>query len=255
MGNSDDPRIWKQNLSTWSLRLIEDISQMQVNPSDSSESYSEFILNLFKSLFIIRENEILWSSTGERTSFSRLIQDIPSIAGKMAVLEQLVYFYPDETHFRAHFARLLSFQNDEHQRALVEINKALEKDDKDNVLHHIKGMILWRSANALIKDLKSKKNQSQDFFESTAQEISTLIQQAETEFTTTRELSPDNEYAYVSHIQLLVNAVEFGSFKEGKNNIQQFLADQSTIVYQEMVERAEILLAELKRLRGDRSSN
>jgi tetratricopeptide (TPR) repeat protein len=251
-GNSTDRRNWKHSLSTWGIRLIEDLSRIHDGTQDK---YSVYLLDLFKRLFIIRESEITYSSIGDRPYFARLIEDIPSTEGKMAVLEQLVQYYPEEPHFRAHLARLLSLRLGDHQRAVTEIERALEKNEKDDVLHHIKGMILRHWAHSLISKYEDIKKREGRFADEIAQEIDVLIEQAESAFTTARQIAPDNEYAYISHVQLLVRAVEFGSIRYGKKSMAEFLADVSYLQYQEMVERAERLLEDVKRLRIDKPSS
>jgi hypothetical protein len=83
-------------------------------------------------------------------------------------------------------------------------------------------------------------------------QVEHLLAEAEKCFAKARELAKTSEYSYVSHIQMLVRAVEFGRTISGKGTYAEFLTDPNNVQYQEMVERAEMLLRRVKRLSAGR---
>lgn len=250
-GNSPDRRVWYQNLSTWATDLIQDCARLQpmqgLKPSD-------FVLELLRRLFVFRDDFVdIWNPVTGRPEFSRLIQEIREPEGQLAVLQNLVECFPEEPHFWAHLARFFSYRGD-HQKALTAANKALEFEpqQKDDVLHHIRGMVLRQWAFALMKGIEKRIKKNYQPNKDELQEIDKLLEQAEDEFVITRQIAPEDEHPYVSHIQLLVRAVEFGFKKSGKLNYTEFLTDPQTISYQEMVGRAEDVLEEVKHLNAGR---
>lgn len=246
-GDFADRRLWQDNLSTWAIRFIDDCELLF---SATSRVHSERIRELLSQIFILRESGDILGATGTR--FSKLIEDIPATEGRLSVLQALVNRFPDEAHYWAHLGRYQSYQKD-HAEALVSIQKAVELSDKDRVLHHMKGMALRTHAYDLMHDLireVKKEPLSGEPSDAALTEIKDLWQQSAEAFALSRELDPYGEAGYVSHIQLLTNAVEFGFRLSGKRTYEEFLTDLDSVEYQDKVEEAEALLSDLKRLQG-----
>ncbi|HJR09558.1 MAG TPA: hypothetical protein VJ842_20010 [Pyrinomonadaceae bacterium] len=241
-GNSQREN-WRQNLSTWVTLFIEDSIGLKT---------SAFIIDLLKRLFIYRgDREELIQEIGEKSTFSRLIQDISSPEGRLSVLQKLADMYPDETHFAGHLARFLSTEHD-HQRALEYANSAIKLAPNDDVLRHIKGVVLRNWAYSIMVRVEHNLKGGKSTFAEDIDRINEFIQQAEKEFTMSRELNPDREHGYVSHIQLLTRSIEFGYKRSGKATMLEFLSDPTFTQYQDMIDRAETVLEEVRRLRAGR---
>jgi hypothetical protein len=110
-------------------------------------------------------------------------------------------------------------------------------------------MVLRRWVAAIQKKLLHTQNNDT---QTDLQQVFSLLDDAEKEFTEARRIAPYEEHAYISHIQLLTKAVDFGFQKSGKRDITDFLSSPDSLPYQEMVERAEKILEEVKRLRAGR---
>jgi hypothetical protein len=74
-----------------------------------------------------------------------------------------------------------------------------------------------------------------------------LVAEAEKAFDSAREIESAEEHAFVSHIQLLLRALDFGFRVSGIATREEFLAVEGT--FREMVDRAETLFEDLQRLR------
>ena len=245
-GDAADRRMWRENLSAWAIRFIEDCDALY---ETTSRPPSERILDLLKRLFVLRDSRDVLGTAIDRPNFARLLEDIPIPEGRLAILQSLVNHFDDQSHFWAHLSRYQSFQG-EHSEALRAIECALELDEKDHVLHHMKGMALRTKAYGLMGETEKKARSGEAVPDETLEEIENLLQQAEDAFIATREMAPDDQHAHISHIQLLTRAVEFGFKMSGEKNYTDFLTNPTTLKYQEEVELAEELLGDVKRLRA-----
>jgi len=248
-----DQRAWAENLATWAIRLIADCAALSTS---SGVGPSNLVLELLQRLFIVRGSEgtqlpvlgdgltaMLTSSA--KPHFARLIEDIPSPEGRLEVLETLKDYFPEEPHFWAHLGRLLSYQG-HYEEALEAADEAITLDSKDSVLHNIRGMILRQWASFLMITIESRRQEPLQ--EEQLRKINVLVSQAEDAFAESRELDPHGEHSYIAHVQLLVRTVQFGFRLSGKSHYAEFLASPLHLSYQNMVEKAESLLAEVKRL-------
>jgi hypothetical protein len=210
-----------------------------------------FATDFSKRLFLSRGSEDVLDETSEKSKFARLITDIPSQEGRLAVFEKLVQAFPYEPHFHAHYARFLNTLGD-YPKALEEAEKAISLENNDDVLHHIKGTVIKHRVNSLIKDANRELTRGQQISAEAESEILNLAEKAENEFEISRHLAPDKDFGYVSNIQLLIMLIEFGFRKSGKREKTDFLTDPQTLNYQQMVERAEAILDAIKRMRAGR---
>jgi hypothetical protein len=240
---ADSPRQnWYQNLSLWAVRMIEDIAQSEA---------TTFTKELMQKLFVTRDSEDILIEIEEKPKFSRLVQDIVNADGQLAVLQRLVDLFPNEPHYIAHLARFRSSRG-EHPRAVEDVSNAVSLEPEDDVLRHIKGSVIKNWVFSLIRDFDKALRRKEAIPDENLQRMAELGLQAESEFSRARQLTPENEYAYVSHVQLLTALVEFGLRRSGKTDMQTFLADQSSSEYRDMIERAETILDQAIRLRAGR---
>ncbi len=251
-GDAAARRMWRDNLSTWAIRFIEDCDALY---ETTDRVPSERVLDILSRMLVLRHSRDTLGTPAEkpyferRPNFGQLIQDIQVPEGQLAVLRALAEHFNDQPHFWAHLGRYLSWCG-EHTKALEAIEKSLELDDQDHVLHHMKGMTLREQAYGLMKAAEKKARSGEDVTAAALEEIEALLQQAEDAFSLAREMAPDDEYAHVSHIQLLTWTVEFGFKMSGTRSYVDFLTDPSSLKYQEKIELAEGLLQDVKRLRG-----
>ncbi len=235
-GSASDRRVWVQNLSSWA----RDFATLCSNPAKVP---SEELMRLMGEIYILRDQgEMVGTEVFVRNRYSKLIDDVPSLEGKLGILQHLTELFPNEPHFWGHLARFYMFENRYVDRALDAINSALAITDKDNVLYHIKGMILGRQA---LDQMDSYKRIGR-CTSAELQELAVLIQQAGEQFGKARLYAPpENEHGYVSHIQLLINAVDFGFSISGQHNRTEFLGSAQAGWCLPLLDAAEGLLEDL----------
>lgn len=248
MAHAETREAWKLNLADSVIDMISDFAALQFA---SNKTQSEFVLDLLYRLLILRDSRLELHDQGERPRFARLIEDIPSEEGRLRVLQTLTDCFKKEPHFEAHLGRLYSYQKN-YEKAIVHATAAVAASPEDNVLHHIEGVILWHWVRYLTHIVERKIRRGSRPTGAEQQEIFDLVQQAEDAFSKAQSLAPEEEYSYVSHIQLLVDAVEFGYKLSEKETYAEFLASVESAIYQDMVERAEQLLIELRSLHEGR---
>ena len=245
-GSASDPRVWKENLSHWASRLVRLCARPEgIVPEDTKE-----ILNR---TLISRENtDLLGPSTALSREYSRLVQDIPSPEGRLHVLKELVDAFPDEAHFWGHLGRFYANELRDDDAALGAIDRALELAPHDNVLYHMRGMALGRKAFELMKTPWT----SSEHATATDDKIRTLVDDAGTEFQECRKLSRrDESYGYVSHITLIVRALDFGFRLSGLSTHREFLLASGSAWYRDLLDMAETLLQELRRMHEGTGTN
>ena len=134
---------------------------------------------------------------GAHQQFSRLIEDIPSNEGRVAVLRALTDHFPDEPHFFGHLGRFLAYRVRDYSNAVSAISRGLALSPRDHVLLHMKGMALRFQVGEMIE-------QNLDLDQ--VVEVSELATAA---FGEARDINPDEEYAFVSDIQLRIQVLDY----------------------------------------------
>jgi len=243
-GNHSDRRIWKQNISTWSLNFIN-ICALHFGVREPSYE----IMDILRRLFYLRDN--LEPLVREFNKFSQLIEDIPNREGKLAIFLELIKHFPYEAHFWAHLARFYSVVLEQTSDALIAVEKAIELSPKDSILYHIKGMCLRRKIYSFLDQLRYKKNLLPDKLEKTKK----IAEETGIQFEKARELNPQDDYGYISHIQLLIRLIEFGYNISKKKSWAEFLIDYSASWYRELLDLAEYLLEKVTSLRIEKGKD
>jgi tetratricopeptide (TPR) repeat protein len=228
--NPRDRRLWRQNLSRFSMEFI-DLCR------GSSPVPSEELLEIVRRTFIYRDNtELLGTERSETTNFSQLIKDIPSDEGALEVLTRLRNVFPEEPHFHAHLGRYYSNKLKRFREALECVDAALALSDQDSVLHHMRGMVIR-------KQIYHKIEQTEDL-----PSITGLVQDATGSFARARELAPDNDHGYISEVQMLAKVVDYAGTRNG--GVMKYLSSKDADpVLRDCFERAEDLLEQIRRNR------
>lgn len=228
---SSDRRLWKQNLSQWA----RDFAQFC---RGSGAVSSDELLEVVRRVFVYRDNsELLGTERAGLNQFSQLIDDIPSKEGALEVLRVLTELYPDEAHFWAHLGRFHSLQRRDFPSAVDCIDRAIALQDKDNVLHHMRGMALRQQ----VYDNIDKEQPLARLVE--------LAKDASTSFGHARELSPDDEHGYISEVQMLLRLLDFAGKKAGSGILTYVTAANADPFLREAFQRAEDLLERVRRNR------
>ena len=200
--------VWRQSLSVWSKEFVD------FTRADAPV-VSERLLELARRVFVYRDNaELLGTERTASSAFSQLIEDIPSVPGRVDVLRHLSEMFPEEAHFHAHLGRMLATQGD-FERAGYETERAVSLSPRDHVLHHMRGMIL--------------RSQIRSWFEAgqNTSDIIPLVAEAQKSFAESRDLRPDAEHGYVSEIQLLLQFLDDAAGQQSKT-VQAYVSSPTT---------------------------
>lgn len=236
------PDDWQTALSHWAQRLIE----------EASELYGDYLpselKNVLDRLFIIRDDQD--PLTHERADYAELLQAIPTANGRLETLRKLSEAFPLDAHYRAHLGRFLSYTFGAYGEALDCANAALDLDDNDDTLYHMRGMVHRRQVRELI-------HQHPRAVDRGALEADVLgtAELAMGDFRRSQELADQNEYGYISAIQLAVDVIEFGRAASGESTFARFFARPDAAIYRDFLAEAEDALDRVREIRaGDAPS-
>ena len=235
-GNSTNLYAWKENLSDLCKDFIED--------SNLSGEQPQSIEAILQSIFIGSRQE----RGGE--TFTKLVQEMPDEAQESVFLK-LAETFPDNAHYFSHLARFYAYIRKNSEKALKFADDAIRLSEKvgrkDALLYHIRGMCYRQAAKTKMDSIINSKKSGRPYFEEEIDEIIfDLIPKAAREFAETRKLQRSSEYGYVAHIQMLIDAIDFGHILSGKTK-EQFLSSEKE-PYAEWLDEASTLLEEVKRL-------
>ncbi|MFK4765103.1 RNA-binding domain-containing protein [Desulfobaculum sp. SPO524] len=222
-------RTWKQFIVIWAKKFISICSR--------GEKAWAHIMELLQQVFIYRDNNtMLGTEQSGRELFSRIISDIPNDEGKLSIFKRLTESFPENHHYWAHLGRFYSHHMGDYANAIAALERALEIDDSDHVIHHMKGMALRRQLDDMIQQGSDIK------------EVVEKAKQASDSFTESREINPENEYGYVSESQTIIRLLDYCG-KEASSRPLLAAANSSDEWVRGAFERAENLLSELRLLR------
>lgn len=238
-GDAPDRRIWKQNLSAWA-KDFADIC------ADRPWKDGEELRSLLRRLYIEREHqELLGVDVQFRQRYSRLLEDVPP-EGRTSLLTHLTELFPEEPHFWAHLGRCLMAEMKDDVKALDAITRAISLNDQDYVLYHIKGMILSQQLLGIMRECKKIRELTPEALKN----IKRLVEEAGEEFAKSRELErPEDEFGYVSHIDLLLHVVDFGFEMSRGDSRAAFISSAEATWYRDLLDTAAGLLEDLEQIR------
>lgn len=240
-GNSDNPEIWKQGLSDYCVKLIED--------SVSESNTSDYIQETLQKLFIGNRKD----RAGE--DFTTIIKDIESIDDREKIFLSLKNCYPDNPHYCSHLARFYAYHNKNRDKALQYADEAIRLSEldgsQDSLLYHIKGMCLRSIAYDEIDKHRNLIYQEQPIPDGRYHEvIEKLIPQAATMFEQARAIQKKqhrlDEYGFIAHIQLLIRGIDYGVVISKLNKPDFFSKNMEP--FSEWLDLSETLLEEVRRI-------
>ncbi len=232
-----DKRNWRVGLADLAIKFIELLADF---PSRSGGAMSKTLRIVMIERSSAELPTGLWDS-----AFSPLLEDIPNIDGRRRVLNHLIKNFPDEPHFWAHVGRFYSREDQDHAKAHIAYEKALELLPNDPLLHHMAGMG-WRAE--LYSILESDSSNFGGAFEA---KIFETVREASREFEAARSLDRRSEYSYISQIQMILRVVGTVSGIKGfQHDVMQFLTLPASNPYRELVDQAQNLLSDLALIKG-----
>ena len=230
---NQDRRLWKQNLSRFSISFIE-----MCSGSIARASISESILEVIRRIFIYRDNvDLMGSERAATRRFSQVLEDINSREGRLLVLKSIVESFPEEAHFWAHLGRFYSNEMRDFARAIEFADAAIRLQPSDHLLHHMKGMVLRKQMEEAIGHR-----------EPTGQLIA-IARGASECFRMARELDSDDEHGYISEVQMLINLMDYAS-RNIEGGIFRYVSSSTSEPFiRDAFDRAENLLDQVRRFR------
>ena len=232
---------WKAALSTLSIELIR----------QSAEEFGSLIpvqvRAIIDQLFIVRNNTAVFA--GGQQLFSELLNDMPSAEGRIEVLRTLAESFPGVAHFWAHLGRMLSYFARDHPAALRAIDTALNLESEDDVLYHMKGIIL---RNKMRTEMENREHLTP---RALRKRVLDDVSEAREQFERSVELNDESEYGHVSLVQLCIDAIEFGRKQSSASSYSAFLSAPDSAYYRDLMSLAEESLERIREIRGgDRPS-
>lgn len=252
LAGEGDRRVWWAGLSDLAIEFIK-LCQ------DGSSIYDDDLIETLRRIFIQRDEQELLSTEkldAGSPKFARLIEEVRYQDGQQLIFEQLVASFPQEAHFWGHLGRFHSIQK-KPERALEALNEALRLSPEDPLLHHMKGMSYCRMAFEKMSALwfKPQTEEEKNLIIDGERDIKNIIENAKEAFAASRLFEPTSEHAYISQIQLLLRALDFGYSTSAFQKRTDFLISKGSVWYRDQLDEATYLMDQLKMLReGDRPS-
>lgn len=224
-----DTRLWKTGLGELAFEFVDFCRSHGPVPSADLEGVLEQIS--------IRRNdaELLGGPAAGENTFSRLLTDLPNTDAKLLFLEHLVDEFPENPHFWAHLGRFFSIARNDFVKAEQAIDHAINLNENDHVLHHMKGMALRNLAYQRI----GEKGPLTD--------VITAAKRATECFSEARRLAPDEDYGYISEAQMTLRVLDYA--RGDQEAVTAFAKDSADPWLREGFERVEGLLDSVREQR------
>jgi len=222
-----DRRLWRTRVSDIALDFIEFCA-------DCDGKTWDVVTDLLQRVFIYRDDtEFLGTEQASSARFARIIMDILVDEGRLRVFQRLTELFPDNHHFWAHLGRFYANQLKKHDEAIRAIDQALALCEHDHLIHHMKGMAL--------------RNWAYDCMRSSAplDKIIEIAKQASECFRMARDLSPEDDYGFISEVQLITKVLDYAAKTTGKTAVLAASSHQEKWL-REGFDMAEGLLEEVR---------
>ena len=228
---SNEPTLWKQNLSDWAIEFARFCR-------GTTPVVGDVMLEVARRTFFYRDNvELLGTERSGSAQFAQLIQDVPVKEGRLEVLRTLVNVYPDQPHFWGHLGRFYAIEMRDFPDAIECADRAINLEPENSVLHHMKGMALRSHA---IDRIEQRAPLS---------DVIQMATQASDSFGHAREKNPDDEHGYISEVQLNSRVVDYAG-SQHPGGLIGYLADPTADPFvQTILEKSEDLLEHIRRNR------
>lgn len=228
----------------WNTRLADLACDFSDFCRSNQPIYHEDLQATVERVFFFRNDSgLLGSVRAGENLFSELIGDIPSPEGRLRVFLRIVELFPDSPHYWAHLGRYYSIRLGQFEDATKAIDKAIELNARDYVLHHMKGMAL---RSLVYKSIE---------LDSALRDILPIAKQASECFAQARSLAPDEDYGYISEAQMITRLLDYAQSSSGLNAVEAAATPSSDPWIREAFQQTEdLLLAVRQRRVGEQAS-
>ena len=128
------------------------------------------------------------------------------------------------------------------KKALECLDYAIELQQSDHVLHHMKGMVLRNQVYQLMDERVP--------FEEIANRVVDMMENARTSFEEARQARPDDPHNYISEAEMLISVLDKLIRKRSEQTIYDYFKLPGASTYlKECIGRAEQLLEQVRRMR------
>jgi tetratricopeptide (TPR) repeat protein len=227
----NDERNWNTRLADLACQFAEFCRTSQpVHPEDLKKTVERVF-------FFRNDSRILGGVRAGDNLFSELIVDIPSPEGRLRVFRRLVELFPDDAHYWAHLGRYYSIRLGQFDEAMIAVEKAIDINPADYVLHHMKGMI---ARNVVYGAIEARDS------------LASIIPSAKLatgSFEKARELSPDEDYGYISEAQMIIRFLDYAQSSTGQNAVAIAASSSTDPWVREAFQKIEDLLSAVRQHR------
>ncbi len=229
--NNNNRVSWSNMLKTNLLLFLDILSQVPEHDND-------FINGILRAVYLDRNTD-----REESRKFAMAIEELPTIDAKKGVLEKVVEMFPKNPHAHSHLARFYHYIYKDDNLAQKEINIALGLAE-DYTFYHIKGTI---QTSILLHKIK---NNAEEIRKESNIWIPMLLVEVDNNaesFKNSRDLKPENMYAYGSHINIYISVIkEYKSAIYPDKDIAFLLKNPHTSWCVDLLDKAKEVLEEAK---------
>ncbi|MBR1270612.1 hypothetical protein JQ629_24360 [Bradyrhizobium sp. AUGA SZCCT0222] len=238
---------WRVDLSLFSSTLLTHLASLTHRVSDRIET-------IVQTLFITRDiesaieadNDIQTGGIATQRRFSPLINDLGNVAQARTIFRRVVQLWPKGSHYAAHLARHLLYEEPKEVEEAVTIATAVERtsrDDGDAALVHVVGMAYRVRMEQRLREASNEGRALQSIEGDTRSDFQAAVDA----FTRATAMKPGNEYGLVATIQTVSTLLRFASELAKATYLGQFLRQSSRGWYLDALALAEESIDELKR--------
>lgn len=184
---------WRLELRTLSVDLISDLARF-------SDKHSRTVVELLRQMFVERQGTEV-DDVEDRQRFSPLIETVDAIdpAFGHRVLLALKDAFPSEAHFWNHLGRHQIYRmKRDFDKAETYLAEATRLSPDDFIHHHTLGLVRKYRVRQMLN--ASKTTAPTDLI----REVTPLFDGAVRAFERTRQINQDNIYAYITHVQMIL---------------------------------------------------
>jgi hypothetical protein len=218
--------VWKQQIPDRLVPLIKKLNFAVPGGEWQREFVSKLIVGNY--------GEVPTRIGSDRVS--RLMFDIQSKPGRERIFNTVAHQFNKEPHFLAQYGRFLYDEDTQFIKSREWLQKAIDVSPSDWSLRHMMGMSYRRELHEML--LATKENSGAPEVQDM---ISILLDNARASFALTRQLGPENQYGYVSHIECLLDLVRAGFQRFPEDSPRHSILEKSELLRNWLDQAADIL--------------
>ena len=154
-------------------------------------------------------------------------RSIASDASKSQVLKRLTDRFPSEPHFWNHRGRFASMEDSNHPLAIECSEKATSLAEEDPLHWHSLGMVHRYEVRRRLQNLRGGSDQSLEKAVEGHSHVQEAFDRAAASFEKARNVAPEDEYGYITHIQIIEETIRALDSLAGASDAMPLLKDQS----------------------------